>query len=117
MQLDFYPMEFNQRLAQLRKEHNLSQSELAKKIGIHANVVGRYERGEAKPSIEQVLKIADVFDVSMDYLTGIIDDTIEPKLVKQMIALQQLPQKEREHILFAIEALVRDTTTRLSYAT
>ncbi|SER46595.1 helix-turn-helix domain-containing protein, partial [Neolewinella agarilytica] len=41
MQLDFYPMEFNQRLVQLRKEHNLSQSELAKKIGIHANVVGR----------------------------------------------------------------------------
>ncbi|SER19810.1 helix-turn-helix domain-containing protein, partial [Neolewinella agarilytica] len=106
----------NQRLVQLRKEHNLSQSELAKKIGIHANVVGRYERGEAKPSIEQVLKIADVFDVSMDYLTGKVDEAIEPKLMQQMISLQQLPQKEKEHILFTLEALVRDTITRLSYA-
>ena len=116
MQLENYPMEFNQRLAQLRKEHLLSQGELAKKVGIHTNVIGRYERGEAKPSIEQVLKIAEAFDGSLDYLTGKIDEPIEPKLMQQMIALQQLPRKEKEHVLFALEVLVRDTVTRLSYA-
>ena len=115
MQLDLDTMEFSQRLVQLRKEHNLSQSALAQKLEIHANVVGRYERGEANPSIEQVMKIADVFGVSLDYLTGKVEEAIEPKLMKHMISLQKLPNKEREYILFTIEALVRDTMTRLSY--
>jgi len=109
-------MKFNERLAQLRKHNLLSQGELAERAGVHTNVIGRYERGVAKPSIEQLLKIADALDVSLDYLTGKVDQPIEPKLMQQMVSLQQLPPKEKEHILFALEALVRDTVTRLNYA-
>jgi transcriptional regulator with XRE-family HTH domain len=109
-------MEFNQRLVQLRKERHLSQGELAQRAGVHANVIGRYERGAAKPSIEQLLKIAEALNVSLDYLTGKVDEPIEPQLMQQMISLQRLPPKEKEHILFTLEALVRDTLTRLSYA-
>lgn len=111
-----YLMEFNERLTQLRKERRLSQGELAGLAGVHTNVIGRYERGAAKPSIEQLLKIAEALDVSLDYLTGKVDQPIEPKLLQQMVTLQRLPPKEREHILFTLEALVRDTLTRISYA-
>ena len=72
--------------------------------------------GVAKASIEQLLKIAEALDVSLDYLTGKVDQDIEPKLIQQMAFIQELPPKEKEHVLFALEALVRDTVTRLSYA-
>jgi len=53
-------MSFNKRLIELRKQRKFSQEELAKKIGVHQNVIGRYERGEANPSIELATKLASV---------------------------------------------------------
>jgi transcriptional regulator with XRE-family HTH domain len=38
--------------------------------GIHANIFGRYELGEAKPSIDIALKLAEALEVSLDYLMG-----------------------------------------------
>ena len=52
----------------------------------------------------------------MDYLTGKIDQPIELKLLQQIVSFQQLPKKKKEHILFTLKALVRDTMTRISYA-
>jgi len=63
-------MEFGIRLAQVRKEKKLSQSQLAKMVGIHANVLGRYERGEARPFVEMAAKLAEALEVSLDYLVG-----------------------------------------------
>jgi transcriptional regulator with XRE-family HTH domain len=45
-------MLFGERLLSIRKAKKSSQEELAKAIGVHAPVIGRYERGEVKPSIE-----------------------------------------------------------------
>ena len=63
-----------------------------------------------------MLKIAEALDVSMDYLTGKIDQPIELKLLQQIVSFQQLPKKKKEHTLFTLKALVRDTMTRISYA-
>ena len=49
--LIYNEMTFGKKLAEQRKRQNLSQEELAKLVGIHANVMGRYERDLAKPSI------------------------------------------------------------------
>lgn len=51
----------------------ISQEELAKKIGMHAPIIGRYEREEVKPSIEMAVKIAQALEVSLDFLTGLSD--------------------------------------------
>ncbi|WP_312315103.1 helix-turn-helix domain-containing protein [Empedobacter brevis] len=51
----------------------ISQEELAKKIGVHAPIIGRYEREEVKPSIEMAVKIAQALEVSLDFLTGLSD--------------------------------------------
>ena len=52
-------MLFGERLLQARNERKVSQEELAKILGVHAPIIGRYERGEVKPSIELATKIAD----------------------------------------------------------
>ncbi|WP_372472528.1 helix-turn-helix domain-containing protein [Capnocytophaga sp. ARDL2] len=44
----------------------ISQTELANRLGIHKNVLGRYERNEMLPSIDIARKIADILEVSLD---------------------------------------------------
>jgi transcriptional regulator with XRE-family HTH domain len=107
--------DFNDRLSVLRKLKKLSQADLAEKIGVHTNVIGRYERGLAKPSIELATKLSDVLEVSLDYLVGKLEQELDKDVVQQVLVLQRLPQKEREHILFTLNALIRDAKTRLAY--
>ena len=57
-------------IAALRKEQGLSQTDLSKKSGVSREMIGKYERMEAVPSIEAAKKIADAFEVSLDYLVG-----------------------------------------------
>lgn len=58
------------RLKQLRTEKNLTQTDLANILGIAKTTVAAYEQGKNEPSISTLIKIADYFNVSMDYLTG-----------------------------------------------
>ncbi len=61
--------EFGERLKRLRKDNDLTQGQLAEKIGVVPSAVGKYERLEASyPSIETLIRIADYFNVSLDYL-------------------------------------------------
>ena len=57
-------------IADLRKQKDWSQTELATNSGVSREMIGKYERGEAVPSIDAAKKIADAFEVSMDYLVG-----------------------------------------------
>ena len=111
-----YSMRFEERLTALRKQHRLSQDALASKIGVHQNVIGRYERGEAKPTIEVAIKMAEALDVSIDYLVGREDVQIDKAVLEQLNTIQRLPEDERERILFTLEALLRDAKTRAAYA-
>ena len=54
----------------LRKDNNLTQSELAKKLGIAASTVGMYERGQREPDFDTLEKISDYFGVNMNTLLG-----------------------------------------------
>lgn len=107
--------DFNDRLTALRKLKELSQAELAEKIGVHTNIIGRYERGLAKPSMELASKLSEVLGVSLDYLVGKVEQELDKEVVEQVLVLQRLPEKEREHILFTLNALIRDARTRLAY--
>ena len=61
-------MNFGTTVVELRKTKKISQTALAKELGIHKNVLGRYERNEVLPSIEIARKIAEILDISLDYL-------------------------------------------------
>lgn len=61
---------FSERLRQLRTARDLSQMEFSKQIGISKSSVNMYERGEREPGLETLERIADYFNVDMDYLLG-----------------------------------------------
>lgn len=62
---------FAQRLKELRKRTpSLTQLDMAKKLGIAKTTYASYEQGKRTPDIETQNKIADFFDVSLDYLHG-----------------------------------------------
>lgn len=109
-------MSFEKRIAELRKEKKISQDELSKKIGVHQNVIGRYERGEAKPFIEVATAIADVFNVSLDYLVGKTEFIVDEDITNRILTIQKLPEQDKEHILFALDAMIRDAKARLAYS-
>ena len=63
-------MAFAERLKELRKQAHLTQVELAKKLGIGQSSYADWERGKKKPTQENLVKIAQVLNVSIDYLVG-----------------------------------------------
>ncbi|WFD12352.1 helix-turn-helix transcriptional regulator [Tepidibacter hydrothermalis] len=63
-------LQFGVRLRDLRKEMDWTQKELGKKIAISDRVIGYYENSDRFPDEETLKKIADVFDVTIDYLLG-----------------------------------------------
>jgi transcriptional regulator with XRE-family HTH domain len=108
-------MSFGARLTAVRKEKKIAQSELAIKAGIHVNVLGRYERSEATPSVEVAIKLADALEVSLDYLVGKSTAKIDQSLLDKLLTIQQLPEEDREHIMYSIDGLIQHAKTRLAY--
>lgn len=56
------------RLLQYRKKHNLSQEELANKIGVSRQAVSKWERAEASPDTDNLILLAEIYGVSLDEL-------------------------------------------------
>ena len=63
-------MEFSERLQDLRKQAELTQVEVAEKLGISQPAYASWERGAKKPTQENLVKIAQILNVSVDYLIG-----------------------------------------------
>ncbi len=57
-------------LTGLRKEKKISQKEIAEKINISQRAYAHYEKGDREPNIETMIRLADYYKVSLDYLTG-----------------------------------------------
>jgi transcriptional regulator with XRE-family HTH domain len=109
-------MSFGSRMIQARKEKGMSQEQLAKSLKATPTTVGRYERDEVKPSIEMASKIASVLEVSLDYLTGNADNYIKDKIMLDRINnILALKEEDKEHILFTLDAMVRDAKARQAY--
>ena len=61
---------FQERLIEQRKINNVTQRQLAEYLQIAQPSYIRYENGSSEPSLENLVKLADYFDVSVDYLLG-----------------------------------------------
>lgn len=90
-------MNFAVRFLQLRKQHKLTQPQMADLIGIHITQVKRYEAGEAQPSLDILKKIAMAFNVTTDWLI-FEEGEREPKdaLKLKFEAIAQMDQPERQ---------------------
>ena len=65
------------RLKEIRKSKKISQLKLAMDLNMNQNTISRYETGEREPGINELIKIADYFNVSIDYL---LERTDNPKI-------------------------------------
>ena len=80
--MNFDLEKFSYRLTVLLDEHNMSQTQLAKKVGTTNVTICRYINGERIPRIDVASKIAYVFNVSLDYLLGISENVDTENLTK-----------------------------------
>ncbi|MBQ2780546.1 MAG: helix-turn-helix transcriptional regulator [Clostridia bacterium] len=67
------------RLKEIRKRKGISQLKLAMELNTNQNTISRYETGEREPGINELIKIADYFNVSVDYL---LERTNNPNIQK-----------------------------------
>lgn len=61
-------MELNERLAQLRKEHGLSQNDLAEKLNVSRQAISRWEQGLAMPSSDNLIYLSRLYGITLDEL-------------------------------------------------
>lgn len=59
------------RIRQLREDHDLSQAQVADKLGIRQNVYSRYETGKNDMKPFQILELCKIYNVSADYILGL----------------------------------------------
>ena len=67
------------RLREIRKSKGVSQLKMAMDLNTNQNTISRYETGEREPGINELIKIADYFNVSIDYL---LERTNNPNMQK-----------------------------------
>lgn len=79
---------FYNRLTALRQDKRISQNELAKKTGLTRQAISLYETGKREPNLAVINRLADFFNVSVDYLLGRTDDphNAEKKVIKEKTA-------------------------------
>ncbi|MFN7910300.1 MAG: helix-turn-helix domain-containing protein [Bacteroidota bacterium] len=109
--ITLFVMSFGKNLKDIRVEKNISQAELAEKIGVHTNHLSRYERDLSNPSIEVVANIAKALDVSIDELVyGKANNTEAGLNDRDLIGLfkkvQLLNTKQKQTVKDVLDAFV-----------
>ncbi len=105
--------ELRDRLRELRRGKKLSQAELATLVGLHYTQIGRYERGLSLPASDTLKRMADVFEVAVDYLVGgdpgdAARTRLEDReLLRLFEAVQGLPASDRGVVMALIDAFVK----------
>ncbi|HCJ7222268.1 TPA: helix-turn-helix transcriptional regulator [Vibrio cholerae] len=103
-------MKIKERLANQRKAINKTQAQMADEIGISLTSYKKYESGEGLPTMENLVKIADALEISIDELCGrwATDENQELMLIKK---IQQLDEEEQKAISMVLESmLIRHST-------
>jgi transcriptional regulator with XRE-family HTH domain len=110
-------MALGERIRQLRSERGWSQDELAVQVGSDARAISRYENGRITPSLDALIRVAEVFNVSLDYLAVEgsprrplhVDD---PGLAEQLAQAAELDAEDRTSLLNVLDALLTKTRVR-----
>jgi transcriptional regulator with XRE-family HTH domain len=104
-------------IADLRKQKDWSQTELANISGVSREMIGKYERGDAVPSIDAAKKIADAFEVSMDYLVGEgVNVSFDKKNLKRLQDIEKLDDATKDKLYFVIDNIVQNFKAKKAYA-
>ncbi len=105
-------MTLGQRIQELHKKANLSQSELAAKIDISYPQMSRYEIKEVQPPADVLKRLADVFGVSIDYIVNgsleqkAQDSLDDAELLSQFKEVEQMDEDDRGTVKKLIDAFI-----------
>ena len=103
---------FAVRLRELRKQKNLSQTELGQLAELHYTHIGRFERGVSRPSGDTLMRLAEALGVTSDYLLeGATDEAAKAKfedreLLKQFQEVEQLPEEDKTVVKKLLDAFL-----------
>jgi transcriptional regulator with XRE-family HTH domain len=109
---NLYKMSFAQRLKKARTDKRLSQTELARLVGIHYTQIGRYETKGAQPSADVLSKIANALEVSSDFLTnGTADDLADSsltdkELLNQFKVIEKMTSEKKAVVKIFLDAFI-----------
>ena len=92
-----FPFDFGMRLKQLREDRYLSQAAVAKRVEVSKNTIYRYENNLQEPTRDKLIKLAIIFNTSLDYICGLSD--------KKPFAIYNLTEKQQQILLQLIESL------------
>ena len=110
-------LNIGERITKLRKQQNLSQDELAKKAGVSRTIIGNYERNANTPSIEVLLKLARVFNVSVDFLIGEGElSSYDKEVLKRIEDIERLDPDTKKHLFFLIDNVIQNFKTKKAFA-
>jgi transcriptional regulator with XRE-family HTH domain len=89
-------MTFNEKLKECREDIGLTQDDIAKKLSITRQAISKWERGINEPDIETIVRLADIYDVTIDQLLRV-----------DLSIVTRLAVKERSYkkLLFAVAIL------------
>ena len=110
------------RIQELRKEKELSQTELADNVGVSYAQISRYENKGAQPPAEVLSKLATVLNTSVDYIihgdsnAKAMATLKDAKLLTYFKEVEQLPEEEKGTILKVVAALIHEYKTQQFYA-
>ena len=106
---------FGQRLVHFRTQAGMTQAELAEALGISRDLVGHYERRSQNPNLDFVIKVAGVFEVSVDELLGFKADSTKsgppPRVKKLTQRLTELPKTKQAVVLEMLESYLNQAAT------
>ncbi len=104
--------QFSERLRQLRVVKKMSQEDLGNLTGLSYNHIGRYERGNSRPSADKLKALADALGVSTDYLIdGDTKDAARVNLEDRDLLdlfkeVQTFPDKQKDALKEVIESMI-----------
>lgn len=102
-----FPMNFPNRLTQIRKARGLTQQSLADAADLHINQIRRYEAGAAQPTLEGLIKLAKALHVSLDELVFEEGDRGPSEKMKLLFeAVSQLAEEDQHIIKEMLEGMV-----------
>src|SRR5699024_6387014 len=112
---------FRERLKDLREELHLDQKQMGKKLNISPSAYGYYEQGRNEPSLETLVKIAKIFNVTTDYLLGITNTckhtvyySVSDKISLTNDEMDTLLQLKETSLLNELSEKPRTNTDRLN---
>lgn len=92
-------MKLSEKILQLRKQHGMSQEDLAEKLNVSRQAVSRWEVGSAQPDASNVLQLSRLFEVTADYL---LNDAYESDQDVPAVKNQEISARRKVRRIFAL---------------